>query len=304
MDEDNTSWRIGLNWDATEDMLLYANVSQGYKSGSFPTVAAAASLQLTPTVQEDLLAYEIGTKLSLFDGIMQLNAAAFYYDYTDKQILAAVPDIIFGSLPALVNVPESDVIGAEISMEWYPIDGLRIAPAISYAKSEVQGDFDSFDPFFNPVNNNNRKDFSGQPFPNAPEVQANIDIQYEWTFNGGWIAFVGMNANFQDETTGFFVDECKDPTLPCTSEKSITTCTGGCPEVVPNFVGDTDLIINERLLIDLRAGVETENWRVWAWARNVTDKYYWNQVAHVNDVLLRYTGMPRTLGLSVSYRFE
>ena len=278
------------------------NISQGYKSGSFPTVAAAASLQLEPVKQEDLLAYEIGTKLALNEGRIQLNAAAFYYDYTDKQILAAVPDIIFGSLPALVNVPESEVWGGEISLEWYPIDGLRIAPSVSYARSEVKGKFENFDPFFNPVNNANPKDFSGQKFPNAPEWQANLDMQYEWTFGDGIIGFVGMSANYQDETTGFFVDECKDPTQPCTREKSITTCTGDCPDLVPNFQGNTDLIINERLLIDLRAGFETQNWRVWAWGRNITDKYYWNQVAHVNDVLLRYTGMPRTYGVSVSYR--
>ena len=303
LNEDNVSWRAGLNWEATPESLYYVNISQGYKSGSFPTVAAAAALQLEPVKQEDLLAYEIGTKLAFNDGRVQLNAAAFYYDYTDKQILAAVPDIIFGSLPALVNVPESDVIGGEITLEWYPIDGLRIAPSVSYAKSEVTDDFESFDPFFNPVNNAQPKDFSGQPFPNAPEWQANMDVQYEWTFGDGWIGFVGMSANFQDETTGFFVDECKDPAAPCTREKSISTCTGACEQLVPNFEGNTDLVINERLLIDLRAGVETENWRVWAWARNVTDKYYWNQVAHVNDVLLRYAGMPRTYGVSASYRF-
>jgi len=304
LNEDNVSWRLGLNWEATPESLYYVNISQGYKSGSFPTVAAAASLQLIPAKQEDLLAYEIGTKLSFNEGRVQLNAAAFYYDYTDKQILAAVPDIIFGSLPALVNVPESDVIGGEISLEWYPIDGFRIAPSVSYAKSETKGDFESFDPFFNPVNNAPPKDFSGQPFPNAPEWQANIDMQYEWTFGDGIIAFVGLNANFQDETTGFFTDECKDPNQPCTREKSTTACVVCDPGVVVDtFVGNTDLIINERLLIDVRAGIETESWRVWAWGRNITDKYYWNQVAHVNDVLLRYTGMPRTYGVSLSYRF-
>jgi iron complex outermembrane receptor protein len=242
--------------------------------------------------------------LTLAEGRVQLNVAAFYYDYTDKQILAAVPDIIFGSLPALVNVPESEVIGAEASLEWYPIEGLRIAPSVSYSKSETKGTFESFDPFFNPVNNAPTKDFSGQAFPNAPEWQANIDVQYEWSFSGGLIAFVGMNANFQDATTGFFVDECKDPNKPCTREKSISACVVCDPSTVtPNFVGNTDMIINERLLVDIRAGVESNNWRVWAWGRNVTDKYYWNQVAHVNDVLLRFTGNPRTFGVSVSYRF-
>jgi hypothetical protein len=42
---------------------------------------------------------------------------------------------------------------------------------------------------------------------------------------------------------------------------------------------------------------------VWAWGRNVTDEHYWNQMQHVNDVLLRFAGMPPTYGVSVSMDF-
>ena len=293
LDEDNWSWRAALNWAPADGQLYWLAVSQGYKSGSFPTVASAAFVQLLPAVQEDLLAYEIGTKLSLVEGTVQFNAAVFYYDYTDKQILGAVPDPIFGSLPALVNVPESHVRGFEASVEWYPTDGLRIATSVSYADSEIDGEFRNFDPFFIPGINGVSKDFSGQPFPNAPKKQANIDIQYEWNVGDGHIAFVGINTNYQDATKGFFFDSCNEPGVPCTKE------------VHPFLIGNSDLEINSRALTDVRAGVEMANgWRVHAWARNVTNKYYWNQVQHVNDVLLRFTGMPRTYGLTVSYRTQ
>ena len=291
LDESNTSWRLGLSWMFDEGRLLYTNVSKGFKSGSFPTVATAAAVQLEPATQEELLAYEIGTKMSMLDGTLQFNAAAFYYDYTDKQVLGAINDPIFGSLPSLVNVPESEVIGAEFSMEWYPIDGLRIAPSLSYAKSEVKGTFRNFDPFFSGTFNPGDKDFSGQSFPNAPEWTGNMDVQYEWRLGNGLIPFVGMNVNYQSETNGFFYDTCKEP--------GFRTCT---PEVHPFLVGDSKLVVNSRVLVDLRVGVESQDgrWRVWAWGRNVTDKHYWNQVQHVNDVLLRYTGMPAMYGVSFS----
>jgi outer membrane receptor protein involved in Fe transport len=293
LDEDNTSWRVGLNWSVADNQLVYANISKGYKSGSFPTVATSASVQLEPATQEELLAYEIGTKMSLFDGTLQFNAAAFYYDYTDKQVLGAINDPIFGSLPALVNVPDSEVIGGEFAVEWFPIEGLRIAPSLSYARSEVKGEFRNFDPFFSGTFNPGDKDFSGEAFPNAPEWTGNMDVQYEWRLGNGWIPFVGVNVNYQSETNGFFYDQCNEPGVPCT------------PEVHPFLVGDYKLPINARTLVDLRAGVESDtgNWRVWAWGRNVTDEYYWNQTQHVNDVLLRFTGMPRTYGLAVSYQF-
>jgi iron complex outermembrane recepter protein len=180
LDEDNTSWRVGVNWRFADARMIYANISKGYKAGSFPTVATAASVQLQPATQEELLAYEIGTKMLLLGGALQFNAAAFYYDYTDKQVLGAINDPIFGSLPALVNVPESEVVGAEFAMEWYPVEGLRIAPSLSYADSEVKGEFRNFDPFFSGTFNPGDKDFSGQSFPNAPKWTGNLDAQYEW----------------------------------------------------------------------------------------------------------------------------
>ena len=73
-----------------------------------------------------------------------------------------------------VNVPESHVVGSEVSATWEPIDGLVFSPSISYAKSEIDGDFRNFDPFFNPVSNNATKAFSGEPFPNAPKWQSNV----------------------------------------------------------------------------------------------------------------------------------
>ena len=107
LNEDNLSWRLGVNWAMNDETLVYGNISKAFKNGQFPTISGSAYPQLQAVVQEELLAYEVGTKSTLADGSLQLNAAAFYYDYTDKQILGALEDPIFGSLAALVNVPES-----------------------------------------------------------------------------------------------------------------------------------------------------------------------------------------------------
>src|SRR4029434_4501565 len=100
------------------------------------------------------------------------------YDYTDKQILGAINDFVFGSLPALVNVPDSHVTGFEVSVAWEPIDGLTISPSISYAESEIDGEFRNFDPFFHPTLNNTTKDFVGEPFQNAPKTPSDLPSPY------------------------------------------------------------------------------------------------------------------------------
>jgi iron complex outermembrane recepter protein len=67
LDEDNVSWRSGLSWKPQADSLLYANVTKGFKAGSFPTVPGLIPDQFDPIRQESVLAYEIGAKTLAFD---------------------------------------------------------------------------------------------------------------------------------------------------------------------------------------------------------------------------------------------
>ena len=46
------------------------------------------------------------------------------------------------------------------------------------------------------------------------------------------------------------------------------------------------------------------DWRVQVWGRNVTNEWYWTAADRVNDTILRYTGMPTTYGVTLSYRFR
>jgi iron complex outermembrane receptor protein len=275
LDEDNISWRAGVNFRPNEATLLYANVSQGYKSGSFPTVATSAFSQLAPATQEKLVAYEVGFKAGLADGTLQLNGAAFYYDYKDKQILGALNDPIFGALPALVNVPNSNVKGFELQVAWQPVEGLNIRGGLSHSDSKIEGTYFNFDAFAQLA------DFGGEPFPAAPKWHADADVEYTWPIAEGMNAFAGANVTYQSFTRSFFYN--REPT-----------------SIQPPSV----LNLPERALLDLRAGVDADAWRVQAWVRNATNKYYWVNAVHVNDVLLRYAGMPRTYGVTFTYRFE
>jgi iron complex outermembrane recepter protein len=50
--------------------------------------------------------------------------------------------------------------------------------------------------------------------------------------------------------------------------------------------------------------VENGPWRFELWGHNVTNTYYWTGADHVNDVLVRYAGMPVTYGFTLSYHFQ
>ena len=291
LNEDNVSWKVGFTYDGIEDSLYWFTVTQGFKSGSSPMVASASEAQHVAVVQEELLAYELGTKLTLQDGRVQLNAAAFFYDYKDKQVLGAFEDLIFGSLGGLVNVPESEITGFEASLEWYPTNNFRVVGSLLHLDTEITGEFRSFDRFSAGINAGT-KNFKGQELPAVPDLYANFDFEYTWQLNNGNTAFIGTNVSHRSDTKAFFYDQCNEPGVPCTSE------------VIETYQpGDTNLVINSRTLVDIRAGVEFQDWTVQVYGQNIFDKYYWNWASAPVDTIWRYTGLPRTYGIALSRNF-
>src|SRR3546814_8154741 len=89
---------LGGNYKATPTLLLYANVSKGYKAGSFPRVSAGTFAQYAAVTQESLVDYEAGFKTTLFDRKVTLNGGVFYYDYKNKQLSAKIVDPLFNAL--------------------------------------------------------------------------------------------------------------------------------------------------------------------------------------------------------------
>lgn len=78
-------WRTGVEFDLTDDHMLYATVSTGHKSGGFNDTF---DVNVIPEAfsPESIKAYEIGSKMShrWFGRPGTFNVSAFYYDYTDQ----------------------------------------------------------------------------------------------------------------------------------------------------------------------------------------------------------------------------
>ena len=267
LEEDNVSWRTSLNWKPTEDTLLYANVTKGFKGGSFPTLTATTIQEFTPATQEELLAYEAGFRTSLASDALQLSGAAFHYAYDDKQVLG-IFQTVFGNLPRLTNIPKSKVDGAELQVLFAPVEGLRMNLGGTYVKSEVTEHFSNLS---NPLGQT--VDIYGESFPNSPELQLMGDVQYTFPVSAGLEAYVGGGASYRGEAQAGFGR-------------------------VPAFV------IPDYTLVDLRAGlVSARGWRAEVWGHNITDELYWNNIAKLTDTFSRTTGMPQTYGVRLAYDF-
>jgi outer membrane receptor protein involved in Fe transport len=201
LNQDNVSWRTGVDWKPNVDTLLYATVAKGYKAGGFSTLPALRTSQLTPVTQESVLAYETGVKASFLERKVQLTAAAFYYDYDNKQILGYInTGIPFGNLPGLVSVPKSSVRGAELELHARPVTAWTMTLGATYVDSRVNNSFLSPDPYGTII------DIKGEQFPNTPRWQMIGDSEYEIPISGSVSAFIGGDVKYRTASYSAFGD--------------------------------------------------------------------------------------------------
>ena len=88
---DATTGRLVVTWTPdlalTDDTMVYASYSRGFKSGGInPPLSAALSAVPQSFAPETIDAYEIGTKNTLLDGTLQANVTGWYYTYEDYQV--------------------------------------------------------------------------------------------------------------------------------------------------------------------------------------------------------------------------
>ncbi len=130
--------RIGLDWspdfDFTDDTLIYAFYSRGYKGGGINPPQPSGNQSAFPQVfdPEFVNSYEIGTKNTLMDGALQLNATAFYYDYEGYQMTQIV-----NRTSANFNI-DAEIQGLELETMWNVTDNFILAANLGLLDTEIQ----------------------------------------------------------------------------------------------------------------------------------------------------------------------
>lgn len=132
---DAFSPRASLAYQARDNLLIYASVSQGFKSGGFNAARALDQNSLFPYDPETLWAYEAGFKSDLADRRLRLNTSLFYYDYDDVQFATFLP-IDGQQFFAIQNATDARITGGELELEAHPATGLSISAGIGYVDSE------------------------------------------------------------------------------------------------------------------------------------------------------------------------
>ncbi|GBR08260.1 TonB-dependent receptor [Acetobacter oeni] len=97
--------RVGLRYTIAPGTIVYGTISNGYKAGAYFAAPVTAPQALDYVRPENLIAYEVGAKTSLFHNKLQLEGALFDYEYHNRQTLfvaempAGITSLSLGSIP-------------------------------------------------------------------------------------------------------------------------------------------------------------------------------------------------------------
>ena len=173
--------RLVADYSLSDDVMLYASVSKGYKGGGFNTAAADfdgdfvgdAVAGFNPEINQ---AYELGLKSTMANGRMQFNAALFSNDYEDLQLLSAT---LGGIL--VENAAEADTQGLELEWTYLATENLTLRANMAVLDSEFTAGA-----------------FSGNDLPYAPGNSATVSASYQQGAINYFVMYTKQDDFFYD----------------------------------------------------------------------------------------------------------
>ena len=197
--------RVALDYQLTDDVLVYGSVSSGYKSGGFNsdpnnTLASGLTQVPAPFNEESVLAYEVGLKSQFWDNRAQVNVAVYYNDYKDYQVESSSALIIL-----IQNAADVESKGFEIDGAFLFGDYFTLMASYSYIDAEFKrGEIEGID-------------VSGRPLNRAPEHSGSVVASYaipigdlgELTLRGDYIytddyVFASENLDLSQDAYGLW----------------------------------------------------------------------------------------------------
>lgn len=260
--------KVSVAFQATDNMLMYANYGKGYRTGGFnqgTTVRYNTSFNAETTDN-----YEIGIKNSYWDNRFILNLSGYYIDFTDQQLYALVLNggtgqILIGNF----NVPESRSVGFEADMRIRATNWLDILASYGVSKSVIENGTSTVS-----TGANETIDVSGNATPLVPQdsynfaLESNFDISDKIAFNGN-INLEGTGEMYWHEDNA---------------------------AVSPRYS-----------LLNARVNFTFDEFTVGLWGTNLTDTQYitefFDQTFSNGGSDLAWLGQPTAYGATLTYKF-
>ena len=270
------NYRAALDFKLTRDVLAYASIASGYKSGGFngsflSLNPAEIAVQLTPVRPEHVTSYEVGLKSTLFEGRLIFDAAAFYNTYRDLQVFTLVQSPPGGGgLPinVLDNAPRAHTEGVEAQLVARPVPALTASLQVGLLNTKLDQFLQS--------KSTSPLDLSGNQLPISPHFSLAGLVDYKVPVAGGALD-LQFSASYKSHQ---FFDTVNDPYI----------------------TQDGYWLENIRVAYGPAGG----RWEVAAYVRNLSDRQYYLDKFDLTSpfgFIQGIVGTPRTFGGEVNFHF-
>jgi iron complex outermembrane receptor protein len=185
--------RVGVEYQATDDLLFFASYAQGFKSGTFNPRATENEPAVEPEIVDSV---ELGIKSDWFDKL-RANVTLFALEHEDRQYITVLPGETATDLNQLLaNVGESSAAGVEAEFIYVANEALTFNASIGVINST----FDEVLELRDGVLTNIANEFE---VANTPDFTGNFAINYTLPTRIGDFVF---NANYYYRDS-YFIDE-------------------------------------------------------------------------------------------------
>jgi len=279
------SYLLSLDFQATDDLLLYAKTSKSSLAGGWNARAGAPALSFDPEGARDV---ELGMKKESFDRRLRTNLAAFYTWNTDVQ--RSVFGINSGLLTSyLLNAGKGHIYGVEFEATLRAWTGMEIFGSLGL----LEAGYDKFAETRLDANGPYVLDRSDERYPGVPETTFSIAATQtlpasfgEWTLHLDY-SYIGDQV---------YYDLTPDPRQGVAAFNVAARAKELA--LAPSYG-----LLNARVALQLdRGGIE-----IAAWVRNITDEKYYTRTYPNSYTSLGvasvFPGDPRTFGASVTIGF-
>jgi iron complex outermembrane receptor protein len=200
--EPHQNYMLNLTYAPTDDFLVFARAAEGFRvgtGGAGPTIqpSCQALAEQTfgfkpgPIESDEMWGYEAGTKLSLMDGKMKINAGVFQNEWSDIQVDVNLDGNATCSISVTQNVASATGIGFEFDMNYYATERLAFTAAASWIDFSLDDD----QPFLNALD--------GDRLPSHPDYTLYGAADYNFPFMG-LSGFVRGEVSYTGEILGGF----------------------------------------------------------------------------------------------------
>ncbi|HYD88784.1 MAG TPA: TonB-dependent receptor [Vitreimonas sp.] len=190
----DTSPRIGIQWEPTPDTNLYAFWAQGFRSGGVnfrvTTLTPVGGGSGAPTAfdAEEQSSFEIGLKQDFLDGRGRVNVAVFHNTIDDMQRETNVPDVGSGVQQVIVNAGEAVIQGAELEARYRVTDAFMVSAQVGY----TEGEYDTV-----------TADLNGDGAITAADANLDIPRLAPWTYGVNFIYDLDLFSGVLSSRLGY-----------------------------------------------------------------------------------------------------